>query len=65
MALFGVKRENLTTDEDTELIKCPKCNKMLNKQKVVKKKYVCYECGYQMDFYENEQLDKLKKKVNK
>lgn len=45
MALFGVKRENLTTDEDTELIKCPKCNKMLNKQKVVKKKYVCYECG--------------------
>ena len=45
MALFGVKKENLTTDEDTELIKCPKCNKMLNKQKVVKKKYVCYECG--------------------
>ena len=28
-------------------------------------RYVCYECGYQMDFYENEQLDKLKKKVNK
>lgn len=45
MALFGVKKDNLTTDEDTELIKCPKCNKMLNKQRVVKKKYVCYECG--------------------
>lgn len=28
-------------------------------------RYVCYECGYQMDFYEDEQLDKLRKKVNK
>ena len=27
-------------------IKCPKCKKMLDRDKVVKKKYVCYECGY-------------------
>lgn len=26
-------------------IKCPKCRKMLNRQRVVKNKYVCYECG--------------------
>lgn len=31
--------------EDTGLIKCPKCGKMVNRDKVVKKKYVCYECG--------------------
>lgn len=27
-------------------IKCPNCKKMVNRDKVVKKKYVCYECGY-------------------
>ena len=26
-------------------IKCPKCKKMVNREKVVKKKYICYECG--------------------
>ena len=26
-------------------IKCPKCKKMVNRDRVVKKKYVCYECG--------------------
>ena len=26
-------------------IKCPKCKKMVNRDKVVKKKYICYECG--------------------
>ena len=30
---------------DKTLIKCPKCGKMVNKEEVVKKKYVCYECG--------------------
>ena len=29
------------------LIKCPKCGKMVNRSRVVKRKYVCYECeGY-------------------
>ncbi len=27
-------------------IKCPKCKKMVDRDRVVKKKYVCYECGY-------------------
>ena len=27
-------------------IKCPKCKKTVDRDKVVKKKYVCYECGY-------------------
>ena len=30
---------------DTNLIKCPKCGKMVDKTRVVKRKYVCYECG--------------------
>lgn len=32
--------------EDMTEIKCPKCKKMVNRDRVVKKKYVCYECGY-------------------
>ncbi|MGN0155604.1 MAG: acetyl-CoA carboxylase carboxyltransferase subunit alpha [Lachnospiraceae bacterium] len=31
-------------DNEVE-IKCPKCKKMVNRDRVVKKKYVCYECG--------------------
>lgn len=31
--------------EEANLIKCPKCGKMVDKERVVKKKYVCYECG--------------------
>ena len=33
------------TEEDKSVIKCPKCGKMVNKSSVIKKKYVCYECG--------------------
>lgn len=32
-------------DVDKKLIKCPKCGRMVEKDRVVKKKYVCYECG--------------------
>lgn len=32
--------------EEIAQIKCPKCEKMLDKKHVVKMKYVCYECGY-------------------
>lgn len=32
-------------EQDKNLIKCTKCGRMLDKAKVVKKKYVCYECG--------------------
>ena len=27
-------------------IQCPKCKKQVNKDRVIRKKYVCYECGY-------------------
>ena len=28
-----------------ETVKCPKCGAELDKQRVVKAKYICYECG--------------------
>lgn len=31
--------------EDRSRIKCPKCGKMVDRGRVVKKKYICYECG--------------------
>lgn len=31
--------------EDKNLIKCPKCGRMVDRARVIKKKYVCYECG--------------------
>lgn len=30
---------------ENAFVKCPKCGKMVDKTRVVKKKYVCYECG--------------------
>lgn len=33
------------TAREAEQIKCPKCGRMVDKSKVVKRKYVCYECG--------------------
>lgn len=30
---------------DVYLIKCPRCGKMVDRARVVKKKYICYECG--------------------
>lgn len=27
------------------LIRCPKCGKMVDRERVVKRKYICYECG--------------------
>lgn len=32
-------------ESDMNLIKCPKCGKMVERDRVVKKKYICYECG--------------------
>lgn len=34
-----------SAEEDKSVIKCPKCGKMVDKATVIKKKYVCYECG--------------------
>ncbi len=37
--------ENVNNDDT--LIKCPKCGKLVSRERVVKRKYICYECeGY-------------------
>lgn len=34
-------------EADSNLIKCPKCGKLVDKRRVAKRRYVCYECeGY-------------------
>ena len=43
-----LKNNNSDTAKDAigeDLIKCPKCGKMVERAHVVKRKYVCYECG--------------------
>lgn len=39
------QKEVVTKNENPNEIKCPKCGKIVDKAKVIKKKYVCYECG--------------------
>ncbi|MCM1542367.1 MAG: acetyl-CoA carboxylase carboxyltransferase subunit alpha [Blautia sp.] len=39
------KKEEESPAKDAYLIKCPKCGKMVDRSRVVKKKYICYECG--------------------
>lgn len=34
-----------SSGKETVLIKCPKCGKQVDREKVVKRKYICYECG--------------------
>lgn len=48
----NVEAENQEAAKNTEpqikevyLIRCPKCGKMVDRQRVVRKKYICYECG--------------------
>lgn len=31
--------------QEADLIKCPKCGKLVDKKRVAKRRYVCYECG--------------------
>lgn len=38
-------REAAKEAADDGLIKCPKCGKQVERARVVKRKYVCYECG--------------------
>lgn len=34
-------------EKDGYMIRCPKCGKMVNRDRVAKRKYICYECdGY-------------------
>lgn len=51
MQLFKSKKEKApevaVAAQEISQVKCPKCGKMLDKARVVKRKYVCYECdGY-------------------
>ena len=39
-------RKSEEEQQVTETITCKKCKKELDKSRVVKNKYVCYECGY-------------------
>ena len=38
--------EKTEENKERDLIVCPSCKKELDKQLVVMRKYVCYECGY-------------------
>ena len=37
--------QNVTEEPKPETVTCPKCGKELDKARVVKDKYICYECG--------------------
>lgn len=42
----SVKKDDIKkSDADAEEIKCPKCGKLVKKRRVMKRKFVCYECG--------------------
>ena len=45
---YGTWTYQGATSEPAEdvMIECPKCNAQVSKKMVVRKKYVCYECGY-------------------
>ncbi|MCM1184461.1 MAG: acetyl-CoA carboxylase carboxyltransferase subunit alpha [Roseburia sp.] len=40
----GEKTESVPAEDKTQ-IKCPKCGEMVDRDRVVRKRYVCYECG--------------------
>ncbi|MDE5951387.1 MAG: acetyl-CoA carboxylase, carboxyltransferase subunit beta, partial [Acetatifactor sp.] len=43
----GVGESSPVQTPDNYMIRCPKCGKQVNRERVVKRKYVCYECeGY-------------------
>lgn len=43
----GVAENSPVQTPDNYMIRCPKCGKQVNRERVVKRKYVCYECeGY-------------------
>ncbi len=43
----GVGESSPVQTPDNYMIRCPKCGKQVNRERVVKRKYICYECeGY-------------------
>ena len=43
--LLSKKEKQAASVTNPSLIKCPKCGKMVDKRRVMKRKFVCYECG--------------------
>jgi len=37
--------DGTSPEKEICLIRCPKCGKMVDRNRVVKRKYICYECG--------------------
>lgn len=35
----------MSLEKEESVIKCPKCGKMVEKQRVMRRRFVCYECG--------------------
>ena len=45
--LEDIAKAEQPQEKDAYLIRCPKCGKMVDRERVVRRKYVCYECeGY-------------------
>ena len=43
----GANESSSAQTQENYMIRCPKCGKQVNRQRVVKRKYICYECeGY-------------------
>ncbi len=43
----GLNESACAQSQENYMIRCPKCGKLVNRQRVVKRKYICYECeGY-------------------
>ena len=52
MSLLKIRKKSALTDRskiigsnDKEYIPCPKCGEMVERSRVVKLKYICYNCG--------------------
>ena len=41
----GGEEADKPQEKEAYLIRCPKCGKMVDREKVVKRRYICYECG--------------------
>ena len=52
MSLLKIRKKSSATPQvkvingnDKEYIPCPKCGEMVERERVVKLKYICYNCG--------------------
>lgn len=59
MNIFGFGKKH---NEEIELVKCPKCGEMVERDKVVKLKYICYSCG---DYFRVKTQNRIKMVADK